>query len=108
MNHSWTEQELWVVCVCYKENLPIDLALRLTNTHSVKSMQMRYGNCLFLDKGKVEGSVSHPSKNLVRVWNEVTKMYSETKDTEESCIVGMLFIMSLAIIIMSIIHIAIN
>lgn len=75
--HSWTEQELWVVCVCYKENLPIELALRLTNTTNVKSMEMRYQNCLYLDKGPVEGSLSHASKTLVKVWEEVENLYDD-------------------------------
>lgn len=74
--HSWTEQELWVVSVCYKENLPVDLALRLTKTTNKKSMEMRYQNCLFLDKGKVENSLSHPSKKHVEVWEDIENMYS--------------------------------
>jgi hypothetical protein len=96
MTHNWTEQELWVVCVCYKENLPIDLALRLTNTHSVKSMEMRYRNCLFLDKGRVDGSLSHPSKNLVKVWNEVNQRYPKPVD-EEPYIIGTLFIICMIV-----------
>jgi len=74
--HSWTEQELWTVCVCYKERLPIELALRLTNTTSEKSMRMRYQNCLFLEKGRVENALSHASKKHVEVWNEVEELYS--------------------------------
>lgn len=74
--HSWTEQELWVVCICYKENLPIDLALRLTNTTNRKSMEMRYQNCLFLEKGKVENALSHPSKAHVQVWEKIEEFYS--------------------------------
>lgn len=81
--HSWTEQELWVVCVCYKENLPIDLALRLTNTTNKKSMLMRYQNCLFLDKGKVENALSHASKTLVDVWERVQKMYNDIPQKKE-------------------------
>ena len=82
--HSWTEQELRIVCVCYKENLPIDLALRLTNTTNVKSMNCRYQNCLFLDKGHIENSLSHPSKTHVKVWNEVSKMYDNKQQQEDN------------------------
>lgn len=108
MTHNWTEQELWVVCVCYKENLPIDLALRLTNTHSVKSMEMRYRNCLFLDKGRVEGSLSHASKTLLKVWNEVNERYATVQKPvdEESYIIGTLFIVSLILVFVSIFSIA--
>lgn len=74
--HSWTEQELWTVCVCYKERLPIELALRLTNTTSEKSMRMMYQNCLFLDKGRVQNALSHPSKRLVEAWDDVEELYS--------------------------------
>ena len=88
MQHNWTEQELWIVSVCYKENLPVDLALKLTNTTNKKSMEMRYQNCLFLDKGKVENSLSHPSKAHVKVWEEMEEMYrnqpsSPTPEMEE-------------------------
>ena len=108
MTHSWTEQELWVVCVCYKEDLPIDLALRLTNTHSVKSMEMRYRNCLFLDKGRVDGSLSHASKTLVKVWNEVNKMYPKKEEPvdHEPYVIGTLFIVSIVLIFFSVLHIA--
>ncbi len=81
--HSWTEQELRIVCVCYKQNLPIDLALLLTNTTDAKSMQMRYRNCLFLDKGRVDGSLSHASKNLLKAWEEVNAFYPVSKQEEE-------------------------
>lgn len=74
--HSWTNQELWTVCVCYKEELPIDVALRLTKTTNEKSMEMRYANCLYLDKGKVEGALSHASKAHQQMWEEVQDWYS--------------------------------
>jgi hypothetical protein len=108
MTHNWTEQELWIVCICYKENLPIDLALRLTNTHSVKSMEMRYRNCLFLDKGRVEGSLSHASKTLVKVWNQVNERYPKKEEPidYEPYIIGTLFIVSLILILGSIVNIA--
>lgn len=77
--HSWTEQELWVVCVCYKEHLPVELALRLTNTTNETSMKMRYQNCLFLDKGKVDNSLSHASKKHVEVWKNVEEIYKSRK-----------------------------
>lgn len=77
MKHSWTEEELWVVSVCYKEKLPIELALRLTNTSNEKSMIMRYQNCLFLDKGPVEDSLSHASKKHREVWEKVEEYYTD-------------------------------
>ena len=77
--HSWTEQELWVVSVCYKENIPIEVALRLTNTTNAKSMEMRYRNCLFLDKGRVENALSHASSTHQRVWDQIEELYSEIK-----------------------------
>lgn len=77
--HNWTEEELWVVCVCYKENLPVELALRLTNTTNELSMKMRYKNCLYLDKGPVEDALSHASKTHMKVWQEVEALYAEKK-----------------------------
>lgn len=104
--HSWTEQELWIVCICYKENLPLDLALRLTKTTNVKSMEMRYRNCLFLDKGRVDGALSHASKTLVKVWNEVNERYPKAEPVDpEVYIVGTLFVFSVVIILFSILHI---
>ena len=77
--HSWTEQELWVVSVCYKEKLPIELALRLTNTKNAKSIEMRYQNCLYLDQGPVEGALSHPSKAHMKVWEEIEDLYDDVE-----------------------------
>lgn len=73
--HSWTEEELRIVCVCYMEQLPIELALRLTNTTNENSMEMRYRNCLFLEHGKVEGALSHASTTHQKVWEEVKESY---------------------------------
>jgi hypothetical protein len=84
--HTWTEQELWVVCVCYMEGIPVDVALRLTNTTNRKSMEMRYANCLFLDKGRVDGSLSHASKLHQKVWEEVQDLYTEVKKNTEPVI----------------------
>jgi hypothetical protein len=81
--HSWTRDELRIVCICYKEDLPIELALKLTNTTNEKSMQMRYRNCLFLDKGRVEDSLSHASKTLVEVWEEVNSLYYQEESEDE-------------------------
>ena len=80
--HSWTEEELRIVCICYKENLSVDLALRLTNTTNKKSMIMRYQNCLYLDKGRVENSLSHASKKLIEVWDEVEDLYENVAKQE--------------------------
>lgn len=75
--HHWTESELYVVCACYKENLPVELALRLTNTTDEKSMEMRYRNCLYLDKGPVEGALSHASKKHIEAWEKVKAFYED-------------------------------
>lgn len=106
MPHSWTEQELWVVSVCYKEGLPVELALRLTNTDDELSMKYRYRNCLYLEKGKVEHALSHASKKHIEVWNKIQEYYSDKKilvpdepDMEkivyQSLIVSMVFIVFL-------------
>lgn len=94
--HSWTKQELKIVSVCYLEHLPIDVALLLTETTDTTSMQMRYRNCLYLDKGKVENSLSHPSKKHVEAWEEVKAVYpkkeefiSESVETFVSCFAGL-------------------
>jgi len=77
MTHSWTFEELWTVCVCYKEGLPEELALRLTNTTNAKSMAMRYQNCKYLESGPVEGALSHPSKKHVEAWQKVNELYTQ-------------------------------
>ena len=94
MAHTWTHQELWIVCVCYKENLPVDLALRLTNTTNRKSMEMRYRNCLYLDKGKVENALSHASKLHQKVWQEVEELYADLKPEPEDNTVYYMFILT--------------
>lgn len=52
------------------------MALRLTNTTNAKSMIMRYQNCKYLESGPGEGALSHPSKKMVEVWNQVNEFYS--------------------------------
>jgi len=115
--HQWTREELWVTCVCYKENLPVELALRLTNTTNETSMKMRYQNCLFLEKGKVENALSHPSKAHMEVWQEVEKLYAdkqplglsytkvveEKKEETQNCetMLSVLFIMYFMLIVKS-------
>lgn len=74
--HSWTKDELLTVCVCYMEKAPIEKALELTDTTDEISMKMRYQNCLYMDKGKVEGSLSHPSKLHQEAWINVKTVYS--------------------------------
>ena len=82
MTHSWTKNELRTVCVCYLMGAPHDVALRKTNTTNLKSMEMRYRNCLFLEKGPVEGSLSHASKTHVEAWNDVHEIYNIIKEVE--------------------------
>lgn len=77
MPHSWTKQELKIVCFCYMQGLSIEEALLLTDTTDAKSMKMRFANCLYLDKGKVEGSLSHASKAHQEAWKEVQDWYSQ-------------------------------
>ena len=74
--HSWTKDELLTVCVCYMEKAPIEKALELTGTTDETSMKMRYQNCLYLHKGKVEGSLSHASKLHQEAWKDVQTVYS--------------------------------
>ena len=82
VKHSWTKKELRTVCVCYLMGAPHETALRLTNTTNEKSMEMRYRNCLFLEKGPVEGSLSHASKTHVEAWNDVCEIYTIVKEVE--------------------------
>jgi len=82
VKHSWTKKELRTVCVCYIMGAPHETALRLTNTTNEKSMEMRYRNCLFLEKGPVEGSLSHASKTHVEAWNDVHEIYNIIKEVD--------------------------
>ena len=104
MTHSWTKQELQIVCVCYKHKLPIELALLLTNTTNAKSMEMRYQNCLFLEKGRVEGSLSHASKNLVEAWNEVNELLpNNPEEFDSNNVIMILFIISILVQLVTVI-----
>lgn len=81
--HSWTKEELTILCICYLEKASIETALLLTGTSDAKSIDMRYRNCLFLEKGKVEGSLSHPSKLHVQVWCDLYTVYSTIEKIKE-------------------------
>ena len=82
VRHSWTKKELRTVCICYIMRLPRETALRMTNTTNEKSMEMRYQNCLYLEKGPVEGSLSHASKTHVEAWDDVREIYNIVKELE--------------------------
>lgn len=81
--HSWTKEELTILCICYLEKASIETALLLTGTWDAKSIDMRYRNCLFLEQGRVEGSLSHPSKLHVQVWCDLCTVYSTIKKIKE-------------------------
>lgn len=107
--HNWSYFELRTVCICYKENLPVQLALKLTNTTDAKSMEMRYRNCLFLDKGRVDNALSHPSKMLIKAWEDVEEMYALShplKEEEFNLVEHMLTIMFIYALCMTVFNIA--
>ena len=69
VKHSWTKYDNIMVTIGYLIGIsPFYMAYILYYIPQ-KSIEMKYKNCLYLDKGNVEGALKHASKEHVKVWN---------------------------------------
>ena len=72
--HKWTELENIITVFGYLNNIdPTLLSNRLPDI-PLKSIKMKYSNCLFLDKGKVKGSLENCSALHREVWDSIKNM----------------------------------
>jgi hypothetical protein len=71
--HVWTEEETKIFCQLYIENKTYqEIATKLPNV-KLSSIKMKYSNCIYLDKGNVNGSLNSVSKLHSKVWHEIKK-----------------------------------
>jgi len=69
--HNWTEDETKIICKMYIENkTPDEIHTKLSNI-KLSSIKMKYNNCLYLDKGDVNGSLKNVSKLHSKIWQEI-------------------------------------
>lgn len=68
--HTWLEEEDRICAYLYLHGKPFHDAHRLLPHIHIASIKMKFQNCLFLDKGKVKGSMAHYSKQNVRMFTE--------------------------------------
>jgi hypothetical protein len=68
IKHSWTKYDNIMVSIGYLIGIsPFYMAYILYYIPQ-KSIEMKFKNCLYLQKGNVEGSLKHASKEHVKVW----------------------------------------
>jgi hypothetical protein len=68
--HTWLEEEDRICAYLYLHGKPFHDAHRLLPHIQIASIKMKFQNCLFLDKGKVKGSMAHCSKQHIRMFTE--------------------------------------
>ena len=69
--HKWTELENLIAVLGYLNNIDPALLTNKLPDIPLKSIKMKYSNCLFLDKGKVKGSLENCSALHREVWNSI-------------------------------------
>lgn len=68
--HTWTESEDRVCAYLYLHGKPFQDAHRCLPHIPIRSIKMKFQNCLFLDKGNVKNSLSKCSKQNIRVFHQ--------------------------------------
>lgn len=69
----WTDKDTCILIDCYLRRTPIDVILNMLNHIKPTSIRMKISNCLYLDRGKVKGSLEHASKMHIKHWNRMVK-----------------------------------
>ena len=69
--HKWTELETIITVLGYLNNVDTGVLSNRLPDIPLKSIGMKYKNCLFLDKGKTKGSLEHCSALHREVWDRL-------------------------------------
>jgi len=80
--HNWTKNETKIICKMYIDNkTPKEIYTKLSNI-KLSSIKIKYSNCLYLDKGKVNGSLVNVSKLHSKIWQEIKQQNKKTRNME--------------------------
>lgn len=66
--HSWSKYDNFVVSLGYLLCISPHYLHYILYYIPLKSINMKYKNCLYLDKGNVTGSLSHVSNDHKKIW----------------------------------------
>jgi hypothetical protein len=69
--HSWTREDDIIATQCYKQRLSISEASQQLPHIKIKSIQMKYANCKYLEYGPGRGALAHCSQKHRSIWNEL-------------------------------------
>jgi hypothetical protein len=80
--HIWTEEETKILCEMYKNKKTPEEVIQKLPQLKLGSIKMKYSNCLYLEKGDVNGALNNISKIHEKIWNELnnTKVKESKKD----------------------------
>jgi hypothetical protein len=73
VKYSWSEADNINCSLYYLHGYTPKKAQSLLSHISLRSITMKYANCLYLDKGGVKGSLQKYSKLHKTVWDEIMK-----------------------------------
>jgi len=71
INHEWTSNETKVICEMYLNNKTAEEIKGKLPNLKLSSIKMKLSNCIYLDKGNVNGSLSGVSKMHELIWKEL-------------------------------------
>ena len=69
--HMWSRVEITLVTKAYLDGKSVSEAHLLVPDIKIKSVKMKYANCLYLDKGAVKSALKNVTKSNTDVWNEL-------------------------------------
>ena len=67
--HTWSISDDRICAYLYLRGAPFQDAHRLLPHIPIRSIKMKFQNCLFLDKGNIKNSLSNCSKQNIRMFN---------------------------------------
>ena len=70
-NHEWTSNETKIICEMYLDNKTAEEIKGKLPKLKLSSIKMKLSNCIYLDKGDVNGSLSGVSKMHELIWKEL-------------------------------------
>ena len=69
--YTWTKNDNIICSICYLQNKTYIQTHLLSPHISLNSINMKYKNCMYLDKGKINGSLENCSKLHKEIWISV-------------------------------------
>ncbi len=74
MKYKWTKYDNLIVSLCFLRNIDINVVKNILPQIPLNSIKMKYANCLYLQQGNVNGSLTNVSKTHEEIWNIITNI----------------------------------